>query len=57
MTQHQAEKFAKWSEAILSQVPANRIDAWAMDSVPSEGTYSQLASDLYDELRAKAGLV
>lgn len=57
MTQHQAEKFAKWSEAILAKFLETGSMRVAMDSVLGEGTYSQLASDLYDELRAKAGLV
>ncbi len=57
MTQQQAEKFAKWSEAILAKFLQTGSMRVAMDSVLGEGTHAKLASDLYDELRAKAGLV
>ena len=54
-TAAQAGKFAAWSEAILAKFVETGSMRLAMDAVLGAGTYAALASDLYDELRAKGG--
>lgn len=51
------EKTSAISAAILAHIAAGMAPNAALDAVLGEGTFSRLAGELYDELRARAGVV
>jgi hypothetical protein len=51
----QALKNAAISAQILAAISEGKTVAEAMDAVLGAGTYAKLRSELYEELRAKAG--
>ena len=49
------EKTSAISAAILAHIAAGMAPNAALDAVLGEGTFSRLAGELYDELRARCG--
>jgi hypothetical protein len=50
------EKTSAISAAILAHIAAGMAPNAALDAVLGEGTFAKLAGELYDELRARAGI-